>query len=129
LERIRRKHRLPLLMMAMLLCSSAATLAGEGELTADYLEGRWCYADIDFGGQTEAVAVEYVFNMDGTLEYQVSSTSERMAPGTWAIADGQLEIKPALVFFDLVIADVADDRFELDAMGGRHRFLRGACAD
>jgi hypothetical protein len=114
--------------LPFVLVMGASTVAADAAtLTPDYLEGRWCYADIDFGGQVEDVAVEYVFNIDGTLEYQNSSMSDRMNSGTWAVADGKIEIKPSLVFFDLVIREVGDDAFVLEAMGGKHRFLRGAC--
>ena len=97
-------------------------------LTPEYLEGRWCYAYIDLGGQREEVGTEYVFNVDGTLEYQVSSRSDNMDAGSYSIENGQLEIRPTMVMFDLMIDTVGDDEFVLDAMGGKHHFLRGECA-
>ena len=109
---------------------SRATEHGEtGEtLTPEYLTGRWCYAYIDFGSQREDVGTEYLFNTDGTLEYQVSGRSDKMAPGSFSIKDGQIDIKPTLVMFDLMIDRVGVDEFVLDAMGGKHYFLRGECA-
>jgi hypothetical protein len=38
-----------------------------------------------------------------------------------------MKIKPALTFFDFVIVEVGQDVFVLEAMGGKHRFLRGPC--
>jgi hypothetical protein len=96
-------------------------------LTPGYLEGRWCYAYIDFGGQRENVGTEYVFNPDGTLEYQVNSLSGKMDSGSYSIEGGQIEIRPTMVMFDLMIHDVAENEFVLDAMGGKHHFLRGEC--
>jgi hypothetical protein len=110
--------------------NSHATEYGEKShrLTPEYLEGRWCYSHIDFGSQREEVGTEYVFNVDGTLEYQVSSRSDNMGSGNYSIESGQLEIRPTMVMFDLMIDQVDDEAFVLDAMGGKHHFLRGECA-
>lgn len=50
-----------------------------------------------------------------------------MGSGSYSIEDGQIEIPPTLVMFDLMIGDVDDDTFVLDAMGGKHVFVRGEC--
>jgi hypothetical protein len=96
-------------------------------LTPEYLQGRWCYAHIDFGSQREEINIEYLFNLDGSLEYQVNSDSDRMKPGSYSIGDGNIDIRPTMLMFDLRVERVEANTFVLEAMGGKHYFLRGDC--
>ena len=97
-------------------------------LTPEYLEGRWCYAYIDFGGQREEVGTEYEYPLGDNAPDRGISRSDNMDAGSYSIENGQLEIRPTMVMFDLMIDTVGDDEFVLDAMGGKHHFLRGECA-
>lgn len=104
--------------------------ASDPTLTRTCLAGSWCYDFIDFGPGEERkeVNMDYLFSASGNLQYQGSEMSSELSSGSYSIEGDRIEIKPTLVMFDLVIDEVEEDRFILIAMGGKHHFVRGACA-
>ncbi|SHG77758.1 hypothetical protein [Ferrimonas marina] len=65
------------------------------ELTAEYLEGRWCLESMDFGGAPEPENRNWQFEPDGHFFHQNSVMSSEMSHGgQWLIEEGRLQIKP-----------------------------------
>jgi hypothetical protein len=106
-----------------------AQAASGSALTADFLEGTWCFAYTDLGkGNREEQGIEYVFNADGTLSYQRNPDSEQMDPGSYEIDGEMVDLRPMFMVFDLRIDSVEQDEFVLKGMG-RHHFIRGVCPE
>lgn len=97
-----------------------------GALTAEDLAGTWCYSHYEAGGEREDQNITYVFNSDGTLQYNNTPGASTDKPGTYSIDGDGMEIEPTFAVFNLTVKSQEEDRFVLDGLG-KHVFVRGEC--
>ncbi len=102
--------------------------AVSSELTPAYLDGSWCYSHHIVGGERSDEMMTYIFSTDGSLLYQVNSTTPVENPGTYTIDNGHLKISPTLRFFDFTVDTIEPDAMVLKGMG-QSFWRRGACSD
>lgn len=96
------------------------------QLTAEFLEGEWCYTHYMAGAQRNDENINYVFNADGTLRYQNNSNTAVDRPGGYEIDGAELKINPVFAAFTLTASLVTETEFVLSGLGDHH-FARGAC--
>lgn len=114
-------------MKKSLLIALLATFpVAAGALTAEDLAGIWCYSHYEAGGEREDQNITYVFNSDGTLQYNNTPGAPTDKPGTYSIDGDSIEIEPTFAVFNLTVKSREEDRFVLSGLG-EHVFARGEC--
>ena len=103
--------------------------AAASKLTAAYLEGAWCYTHHVAGNERSDENLSYVFSTDGSLLYQVNSTTSIDKPGSYTIKNGHLKIIPTLRFFDFTVDTLEPDAMVLKMAYGKAHWRRGACPE
>lgn len=132
---------LPLALLLLTACGSSdsdvkqstpavptADQEASGALTPAYLEGTWCYTHHVTGGERSDEMMTYIFATDGSLLYQVNSSTAVDKPGSYTIDNGHLKISPTLRFFDFTVESIEPDAMVLKGMGQAY-WRRGACSD
>ena len=132
---------LPLAFLLLTACGSSDTddkqstpavakadQSASGALTPAYLDGSWCYSHHITGGERSDENMTYIFSADGSLLYQVNSTTPVEKPGSYTIDNGHLKISPTLRFFDFTVETIEPDAMVLKGMGQSY-WRRGACSE
>ena len=120
-----RKYRTTLIIALFLTFYTYSSQAAE--LSADYLEGAWCYSHAVSGGERNDENRNLVFEKDGTFSYQQSLNNSKLTPGfKYEVLPGTLKLKPVFPGA-LKVKSVDENEMILNYFMDLY-FIRGECS-
>jgi hypothetical protein len=98
----------------------------DGALTAEYFLGPWCLRSVGLYGQGTEQNVPYVFQEDGSLEFQAGPEARVQTGGVWRVEGDRLYLEARPLLGALNVTDHSRDHFVID-FTAKYRFERGGC--
>jgi hypothetical protein len=95
---------------------------------AKYITGAWCLTKISVMSSVKSNPnIPYIFNEDGTLQYQTSSDARIKYDGSWKVDGDRLFLMARPLMGSLEIRNIEPNSFVLD-FTVQYMFQRGPCA-